>query len=116
MTRRKPRDPKFTRRLDEVRVDEHGQHAERLVVLDEAHPAHVRGEVVHLVCTLNRLTARFPQPQIDLAIVGLREALEPEVERLAVHCPHFVVTPACQVCHQVAPDETPGRRLRGPLS
>ena len=40
-----------------MRVDEHGQHAQRLVVLDEAHPAHVGGEVVDVLGTCQRFRA-----------------------------------------------------------
>ena len=46
-------------RLQQVGVDQHRQHAERLVVLDEAHPAHVGGEVVDVVHRRDKLRRRL---------------------------------------------------------
>ena len=40
-----------------VRVDQHRQHAQGLVVLDEAHAAHVGGEVVDVADVLADLDA-----------------------------------------------------------
>src|SRR5260370_1264186 len=37
---------KFLGRLQHVGVDQHGKHAKGFIVFDEAHAAHIRGEIV----------------------------------------------------------------------
>ncbi len=43
-----PTDFGFVRGLKQVRVDQHAQHAQRIVIFDEAHAAHIGGQVVDL--------------------------------------------------------------------
>jgi hypothetical protein len=70
--------------LQHMSIDQHGQHAQRLIVLDEAHAAHVGGEVVDFVGTFGRIFAVFLEIQIEGQILDVIEALVPLVERFCV--------------------------------
>ena len=52
-----PVGPRLERGCEEVGVDEHREHAQCPVVLDEPHPAHVGGEVVDVADTVDDLLA-----------------------------------------------------------
>ena len=90
----------------EVRVDQHREHAERAVVLDEPHAAHVRGQVVNRVRAGQRFLARLEPLQIELHVFHLRKALVPFAGRLEVHCANVLMTLPQQVRHEVAADES----------
>ena len=70
--------------MQQVRVDQHRQHAEGLVVLDEAHAAHVGRQVVNLARPAAGLVAGVAQLQIGLDVFDVVEHLIPLVERLDV--------------------------------
>lgn len=85
-----------------MRIDAHAEHAKGLVLLDEPHPAHVGGEVVHLIGTLQGAVATFFLPQVEGPVVRLRKLLEPLVGRLDVDGAHLVVALPQQIRHEVA--------------
>ena len=53
------------RGLEHVRIDQDRQHAQRLVVFDEAHAAHVRGKVIDFVDALGGTFAVFFEIQVE---------------------------------------------------
>ena len=59
----------FVGGLQQMRVDQDAQHAQRFVILDEAHAAHVGGEVVHDGGVRQRLVAGPEVHQVELALV-----------------------------------------------
>ena len=66
-------------RLEHVGGDQHRQHAQRLVVLDEAHAAHVGGEVVDHVDAVAGALARRQVLKVGASVVDVVEALVPLV-------------------------------------
>src|SRR3546814_3204856 len=64
-------------RLEHVRAGQHGQHAERLVVLDEAHAAHVRGEHVDLPGALGVLERVVEQGEVRDRVLSVGVDLVP---------------------------------------
>jgi len=71
--------------LKHVGIDEHRQHAQCLIVLDKAHAAHVRGEIVDFVGALRGAIAVFFEIQIAGEILDVVEALIPFGEGLFVN-------------------------------
>jgi hypothetical protein len=67
----------------------HRKHAECLVALDEAHPAHVGGEIEDLRRAVDGLSRSLEQGNVEDAVVGCVENLMPLVQRLAVDRPHL---------------------------
>jgi hypothetical protein len=90
-----------------LRVDEDGEHAERLVALDEAHPAHVGGEVHDRRGARGRLVAGGLLAQVEDAVVRVVEELVPLLERLHVDRAHVLVAAAEKLRDEVAADEPP---------
>ncbi len=68
----------------QVRVDQDGDHARGPVRLDEAHAAHVAGEVVDVRDAADGVPARLERAEVGDAVVDVREHLVPLVERLDV--------------------------------
>ncbi len=85
-----------------MHVDAHAEHAEGLVVLDEAHPAHVGGEVVDLIGALQGAVAVVFLAQVEGSVVRLGKLLEPLVGGLDVDGAHLVVALPQQIRHEVA--------------
>ena len=48
-----------------MRVDQHGKHAQRFVVLDKSHPAHIGREIVDLFNAPGRVAAGVHVAQIQ---------------------------------------------------
>ncbi|MEJ1973789.1 MAG: hypothetical protein WDM96_15410 [Lacunisphaera sp.] len=71
----------------QVRIDQHAEHAERLVVFDESHSSHVGRQVVAILRSIERLPAGRLVLEIEHEVLGLREFLMPLRDRLAVHDP-----------------------------
>ena len=67
-----PLDPASAAAMEQVRVDQHREHAQRLVVLDEPHPAHVGREVVHGVGVRDRARTGIGRGEVehDVLCVG----------------------------------------------
>jgi hypothetical protein len=76
---------RLLRRAKEVGVDQHREHAERLVVLDESHAAHVGREVVDVLRALDGLDARVVELEVEDAVVRLVGHLVPLLDRAHVH-------------------------------
>ena len=89
-----------------MRVDQHRQHAQRAVVLDEAHAAHVGCEVVHDGGVARRCLAGVLSLKIELQVLDLREALVPLVERLDIDGANLPMSLPEQVGNQMAADKS----------
>ncbi len=90
--------------LQHMRIDQHRQHAQRLVVLDETHPTHVGGKVVDIVGMGECLRAGALHAQIRNRVLRVLMNLVPLIERLEVYRPDSVAL-AQQVGDEMAPDE-----------
>src|SRR6185436_7449133 len=91
-----------------MRVDEHREHAERAIVFDEAHPAHVRGEIIDLCGIAQRGLASFSLLKIQLQILDLGKDLVPVIKRLLINGANVPMALAKQVTHQMTADEPTG--------
>jgi len=89
----------------QMRVDAHAEHTQGLVVLDEAHPAHVGSEVVDLIDVLQSAVAILLFAQVERAVVRLRKLLKPAVRGLDVDRTDLRESLPEQVRHEVAADE-----------
>ena len=79
-------DAHVARCLQQMRVDQHRQHAKRFVVLDKPHSAHVCGQVVNALCSaVENSSARREFLQVHLEILYVVKALKPTIKRLLVH-------------------------------
>src|SRR5690606_26357108 len=79
---------------------------EALVLLDEAHPAHVAGEVEDPLGVPARLLARLLVVEVQPDILHARETLVPLVVGLDVHRPDLLVALTEQVGDKMSADET----------
>ena len=91
-------------RHEHVRGREHREHAQRLVVLDEPHAAHVGGQVEDVAGALDRRHCVGEQGHVEDTVVGLGMTLVPLVERLDVDAAHLVAV-GNQAGDEVAADE-----------
>src|SRR5688500_18468418 len=88
-----------------VGIDEHRQHALRLVSLDEPHAAHVGGEVEYEACTARGLIGGGALAQVELPVLHVGKSLVPLVQGLDVHRADPPVAFASQLGHEVPADE-----------
>ena len=79
-----PLDPGVLAGHQQVRVDQHGEHARRPVGLDEAHAAHVASDVVDVRHIVDGRAARVERAEIRRSAVDPGGHLVPLVERLEV--------------------------------
>jgi hypothetical protein len=94
-------------------VDQHVVvHDDRFVMLDEADPAHVRGEVVHVLdAAVHRALAVLPAPQVEEhELVGGRGL---EVRCFDIDSPH-PVSLGPQRANEVVSDEAARTRHKHP--
>ncbi len=91
-----------------MRVDEHRQHAKCLVGLDEAHSAHVGGEVEDVARSLQRLAAGIEIAQVQHSVVRLVKDLEPLVDGFHIDCPHSSTVLAEEIGDEMPADEASG--------
>ena len=77
--------------MQQVRVDQHAEHAEGLVILDEPHAAHVGGEVVDDRGFFAGLLAGFLFLQVELQVLDAAEFLIPLIKRFDVDGPDVCV-------------------------
>src|SRR5690349_8332627 len=89
-----------------MRVDQHADHAQALVVLDEPHAAHVAGEVIDGVHPLDGLERGIAQVQIRNDVFGFRMNLIPLLERLDIDTAHLAVSLVEQFSDQMPADES----------
>ncbi len=92
----------------EVRVDQHAEHAEGAVVFDEAHAAHVGGEVIDDFGALERFIASGFFLEIELEVFDVGEFLIPLVEGFDVDGADVGVALGEEVGHEMTADETAG--------
>src|SRR5687768_5405082 len=67
-----------------MRITEHREHAQGLVALEEAHSAHVGGEIVDVGDSAAGVLAGVTEVEIGDDVLGGVESLEPLLRRLAV--------------------------------
>ena len=91
-------------------VDEHGEHAQGLVILDEAHATHVGGEIVDFVGASRGSLAVFLEVQIEREIFDIFEALVPLMERLDVDGANGLVATGAKRRYEMAANEPAGSR------
>jgi hypothetical protein len=94
------------RRLEHVRIDEDGQHAQGFVLLDETHSAHVGREIVDLGRAACRDFAVLFQVEVETEIFDVVEALIPLVKRFYVDGTNRGTTASSQVRDQRPAYET----------
>ncbi len=90
--------------MQQVGVDQNREHAQGLVVLDEAHAAHVGGEVIDIIRVDKRLYAGILETKIRDDIFRTLTNLIPLVERLEIDRSNLVAF-AQQVRSEMATDE-----------
>jgi hypothetical protein len=88
-----------------MRVDQHRQHAQCLVGLDEAHATHVSGEIEDVRSPICSLSAILERAKIELTIFHIPEALVPLGGRLGVDSPDLLNAASTQVADEVSADE-----------
>ena len=89
-------------------VDQDGQHAVRLVGLDEAHAAHVGGQVVDPARAGADALTGLGIAQVGHDVLHAVDELVPLRQGLAVHRAHAALLPGDEVGHQMSADESPG--------
>ena len=98
----------FLGRHQHVGADQHRQHALGLVGLDEAHAAHVGGEVVDHPGALGGGPARLEQGEVAHLVLDARGLLVPLGERLHVDGADLGMAALLQDANQVTADEATG--------
>ena len=91
--------------LQQVRVDQHGEHAQSFVVFDEAHAAHVGGEVVDIADAAARFLAFVAEIEIGLDVLDVVEHLVPLVERFDVDAANPLDALLAQLRDQMSANE-----------
>ncbi len=92
----------------EVRVDQHREHAARLVGLDEAHAAHVGREVEDRGRAVRSGLAVLQQAEIEHDVLDALVGLVPVVDRLDVDGPDPLEPADAQLGDEVPADEAAG--------
>gem|GEM_PF-3927738 len=90
----------------QMRVDENRQHTKGFVVFDEAHPAHVGGEVVNDLRPVERSFASVELLQIKLKIFHLGKMLVPFGKWFEIDRTNVLMTLAAQLRNQMAANKT----------
>src|SRR5664279_45935 len=90
-------------------VDEDREHAERLVVLDETHSAHVRREVVDLRCAVDHDRAIACPAEVEFDALSVVVDLVPVPGWLDVRCPYSEALVE-QTTDEMSSDEAPATR------
>ena len=85
-----------------------GQHAERFVVLNKTHAAHIRRELKDAVHFLGGFKAVFAQLQIQHPVIGVRIFLVPLVERFDIDRADTGRTFGKELVHQMAANKAAG--------
>jgi hypothetical protein len=89
-----------------VGVGEHAEHAEGFVVLNEAHSAHIGGQLKNRIDAFGGLKATVAQLEIEDATVGGGVALVPLVKGLDVDRAHRGGSLLKECIHQMTADES----------
>ncbi len=94
-------------RVKQVGVDQHIDHARPFVAFDEAHTAHVAGEVEDGTNVGDHLLASLAVAKVGHDVLGIRMDLVPPIGRLDVDCSDLAAL-GKEAGHKVAADETTG--------
>src|SRR5262245_2832280 len=97
-------------------VDEHRQHAVRLVQFDETHSTHVSREVEDVAGIARCGTTSREVLKVEHTVVDVREPLVPLIGRFDVYRPDPLVSPSSQFGHEVTTDETASPGDKGEVS
>ena len=89
-------------------IDENASETFYAEPLDEAHPAHVGGQVIDFDRAVTHPPAGFLVATIEMQILHPWDAQVPVVKWLLVHRPDPREAPFVEVCRQIASDETAG--------
>src|SRR5205809_7639103 len=89
----------------QLRVDQHADHAQAFVELDEAHPAHVAGEVVDDIHSLDRVGSFVAQVQIRDDVLSLRMNLVPLGGWLDIDAADVLVSLGEQIADEMPADK-----------
>src|SRR5208283_3193539 len=89
-------------------VDQHRKHAKGFVFLDEAHAAHVGGQIVNITRALGGSLTILLVVEIQREIFNVPESLVPMIERLDVNSANTLVALRAQGGHEIAADKTTG--------
>ena len=87
-------------------IDQDREHAESFIVLDEPHPAHVTGEIIHVLHALGGHFADLTARTIGDVIFGKVMHLVPFLQRLDIDGPDLGVAEGLEVLDQMAADKT----------
>ena len=98
-------DAVIARGEQQVRVDQHRDHAVGLVRLDEAHAAHVGGEIEDVRRAVGRRVARLLLAQVGGDVVDAVVLLIPAAERLQVDGANVLEAAALQLGDEMSADE-----------
>jgi hypothetical protein len=100
-----PLTPDVFRGEEQVGINQHTEHTQGFVVLDEAHAAHIGGEIVNDMSTLQRRVA-IPQVfEIEDEIIDLVKDLIPIRHRFHIHRSHLSVALPKEFRDEMAPDK-----------
>src|SRR6266699_1943681 len=69
-------------------VDQHRQHAKRLIVFNKPHPAHIGGEIIDVRYALRGSIADVCEPKVAHHVFGLRRSEIPIVQSLLIYGPY----------------------------
>ena len=86
-----------------IRTD---KHAERFIIFDEAHAAHVRGEIEDLIGALANGIAVVLQIQVQHQVLDIVGHLVPFIQRLDVHRPNLRESLPAKIRNQRSADES----------
>jgi hypothetical protein len=86
----------------QMRVNQHGQHAKGFVVLNEAHSAHVGGQIVDFARAIASRAARGQVLQVENHVLDLFVHLIPFLEGLDIDRAQVRITLLAEVGQQMA--------------
>ena len=90
---------------EQMRIDEHAEHAKRLVQFDEAHAAHVGGQVIDNASVFDGLFAGFAPLQIQDEVFDVWEDLVPLGDGFDIDGAQIGVALALKICYQMTADK-----------
>ena len=89
-------------------VNQYAQHAKRLVVLDETHPAHICGEIINDARIPQRHFAFVLALEVQHEALHTRKNLKPLVHRLHIDGADGAMSLAQEVGNKMAADKATG--------
>src|SRR3954468_21988758 len=95
-----------------MRVDQHAQHAERLIILNKSHSPHVGRQIVDLADSLTCRVTFVAQLQVGNDILYVVEHLVPLFQRFYIHAADSSVTFIAQSSDEVSPNKATTARYQ----